>query len=292
MKKAGGKQASGGLLLGLLLGMQTPGWGQQRYTGPNIPNEEARRLEPGHAEQDANAHTAGKEAPGLRISVRLYNYAGVSGGVLRGAEKQANRIFNAAGIDTTWVDCTATPVLAVSASAQPEEGTTHCFAPLSAGIVLRIVSRPTPASKAFRDAVFGFAEGSFVATVFYARVEDLAHDVYGNESETPLILGDVIAHEMGHLLLGTKSHSPSGIMCAKWDKDYLRLAFMGHQLFTPQQAGVIRAEVSRRNQVEVAADHKPERQERGALSQAVPIVESTPDSPLSMTLGVYNYAHL
>ena len=32
-----------------------------------------------------------------------------------------------------------------------------------------------------------------------------------------VILGRVTAHEIGHLLLGTNSHRPSGLMQAKWD---------------------------------------------------------------------------
>jgi hypothetical protein len=48
-------------------------------------------------------------------------------------------------------------------------------------------------------------------------------------------------------------------MCGQWDRDYLRLALMERQLFTPQQAEVIRTEVGRRNHIEVASDHEPER---------------------------------
>ncbi|MEO5822443.1 MAG: hypothetical protein ABIT71_18195 [Vicinamibacteraceae bacterium] len=32
-----------------------------------------------------------------------------------------------------------------------------------------------------------------------------------------LILGRVTAHEIGHLLLGTNSHAPTGLMQATWD---------------------------------------------------------------------------
>ena len=62
-----------------------------------------------------------------------------------------------------------------------------------------------------------------------------------------MILGDVIAHELGHLLLGTNSHSPVGIMCANWDQDYLRLALRGRQLFSPEQSALMRAAVVRRH---------------------------------------------
>ena len=75
---------------------------------------------------------------------------------------------------------------------------------------------------------------------------DLAWNVDKDGNEIPLILGDVIAHELGHLLLGTNSHSPTGIMCANWDHDYLTLALRGRQLFLPEQAASMRAIVIRR----------------------------------------------
>jgi hypothetical protein len=118
---------------------------------------------------------------------------------------------------------------------------------------------PTPGSPrgkaAFDGTVFGFAEGDSVASVYYGRVASLAQGFDEMDWEIPLILGAAIAHELGHLLLGTNSHSPTGIMCGQWDRRFLRLALMGRQLFTPQQAEVIRAAVDRRNHIEVAGDH-------------------------------------
>ena len=191
------------------------------------------------------------EAPDVTVTVRVYNYAGASNLVLHGAEREVTRIFSAAGIDTRWVDCSGTSVPARPVSAEAavgaEEPTTDCLTPVTgSGIVLRILSRTTPASKAFRDTMFGFAEGGFVATVFYARLENLADGVYGNRTGIPTILGDVIAHEMGHLLLGTHSHSRTGVMCGKWDKEYLRLAGEGFQTFSLEQSAVMRAAVLRR----------------------------------------------
>ncbi|HXJ94593.1 MAG TPA: hypothetical protein VMT20_17235 [Terriglobia bacterium] len=190
--------------------------------------------------------------PDLTVHVRVYDYAGVSRGVLQGAEEEANRIFTAAGIETTWVGCPTTPVLVASRSPQAEEGTAECSAAIAGGdIVLRILPRSTPASQAFADTMFGFAEGTFLASVFYARVEDLARGVYGNQTETPVILGDVIAHEMGHLLLGTNSHSPTGIMCGKWDREYLRLAQEGFQTFSVEQSALMQETVVRRHRARV-----------------------------------------
>ena len=115
-----------------------------------------------------------------------------------------------------------------------------------ATIDLRILPRSLPASKAFADATFGFADGGYLASVFYARLEDFARRGYWNQSETPVILGDVIAHEIGHLLLGTNSHSRTGIMCGRWDREYLRLLQEGFQTFSAEQSSAMRATVLRR----------------------------------------------
>jgi len=183
----------------------------------------------------------------LTVTARVYDYASVPSSVIRSAEAEATRIFAAAGIDMTWVDCSGTRVPARSGLAQAEEATTGCFAPVTgADVVVRILSRSTPANRAFRDTMFGFAEGNFVASVFYARVEDFAHGPYGNQTDIPVILGVVIAHEVGHLLLGTNSHSRTGIMCGKWDGESLRLAREGFQTFSAEQAAVMRTAVLRK----------------------------------------------
>jgi hypothetical protein len=188
--------------------------------------------------------------PALTVRVRVYNYAKVSSAILSDAEQEASRIFSAAGVDTLWADCSATgaqPQPMLASAGQAAQAETDCDGPVAgATLVLRILPRSTPASRAFQDTMFGFAEGQWMASVFYARVEGLILSVNGGEREAPVILGDVIAHEIGHLLLGTNSHSPSGIMCAKWDQEYLRKAVMGFQKFSPEQAALIRATVHRR----------------------------------------------
>ena len=95
--------------------------------------------------------------------------------------------------------------------------------------------------------MFGFATGRDLASVFYERVKDLAWGADKDGNEIPLILGNVIAHEVGHLLLGTNSHSPAGIMCANWDQEYVRLAMRGHQFFSLDESAALGAAVIRRN---------------------------------------------
>jgi hypothetical protein len=50
-----------------------------------------------------------------------------------------------------------------------------------------------------------------------------------------------MAHEIGHLLLGTNAHSALGIMRPHWQGEELRRIGMGTLLFTPQQVRHIQA---------------------------------------------------
>ena len=54
------------------------------------------------------------------------------------------------------------------------------------------------------------------------------------------LLGHVIAHEMGHLLLPSGAHSAAGLMRPIWDLAQVQAADQGALTFTPDQAGLIR----------------------------------------------------
>jgi len=61
------------------------------------------------------------------------------------------------------------------------------------------------------------------------------------------VLGHVIAHEVGHLLLNQQVHSPHGIMRGEWSFLDFRDMASGILLFTPKQAEFLWADVRSRN---------------------------------------------
>jgi glutamate/tyrosine decarboxylase-like PLP-dependent enzyme len=63
-----------------------------------------------------------------------------------------------------------------------------------------------------------------------------------DKNDTALILGCVIAHELGHLLLGTHGHSIAGIMQAHWGIEQTQLALMSQLSFLPEEARLMRAD--------------------------------------------------
>lgn len=164
------------------------------------------------------------------ITVLVNNSAGVSRTVLRTAENDAERIFRAAGVEIEWADCKGDAVV------------DPCQQVLGANqfvFVLHIV----PTGKMSTDSVFGVAflgEGGIgkYCDVFFDRVEETQRE---SGTGAAHLLGAVVAHELGHLLLGSHAHAYVGIMTPAWQERSLRAIEMGTFFFTREQAAFMRA---------------------------------------------------
>jgi hypothetical protein len=60
------------------------------------------------------------------------------------------------------------------------------------------------------------------------------------------MLGHAMAHEIGHVLLGSMERSPDGIMKARWGGSGYRKAGKGYMIFMPPQCKAIRERASLR----------------------------------------------
>jgi hypothetical protein len=138
----------------------------------------------------------------------------------------------------------------------PWEGPTRaaaCGRRLEAGeLVLRIVSAQrsgTPRGAAslrasasmlpLGDAFVDLGTQSGVlATVYVDRVAALGDAAGMNVAR---LLGYAIAHEIGHLLLGTSAHGTRGLMRPLWSSDELRRGRSGDWMFTETEVNAIRA---------------------------------------------------
>jgi hypothetical protein len=167
---------------------------------------------------------ASGQASGARVVVRVYNYAGVNTEVLGKAEAEAGRIFGQAGVDVEWVE--VDEILAA-----PSDGAAFNLKLLSETMAARL---PRPARE------FGFAL-HVDAFLFVHRVRDLARD---SGFTLPLVLGHIMAHELGHLLLGENSHSPAGLMSETLRQREFELAARGGLLFGPVEARRMRSRLA------------------------------------------------
>jgi len=76
----------------------------------------------------------------------------------------------------------------------------------------------------------------FYGYVFYDRIQQLAE----KRKLARTLLGHVLAHEIGHLLMRSTSHSISGIMSGRWTGDELRRISEGTMPFTALESNVMR----------------------------------------------------
>ena len=161
------------------------------------------------------------------LTVRVEDRANVPGHTLKDAEAVAAGIYRRAGVALRWTDSSgesAASALAIVivATTTPME---HQPAEDSMGV--------TP-----NDGVRGR-----VAYVFYNRVAAFGES---GRVETWVVLGCVMAHELGHLLLPLNAHSADGVMRAHWDPKFVPRAGAGVLNFSAEQARLIRARLAYR----------------------------------------------
>jgi len=166
-----------------------------------------------------------------QLTVFVYNRAEVSQVMLEQAERDAARVFAGCDLDTAWVNCP--PGAASPACVHP---------PAAFHATIRLIARPL----SLPDAAFGVAflsddRGAY-ADVFFEHVKRLGGD--DQHVDLAAVLGHVMAHEIGHLLLGSHSHSPSGIMQGQWHDGQLVKISQGRLFFTAEQAGQMRTHVA------------------------------------------------
>ena len=181
--------------------------------------------------------------PALRLTIRVFNYAQVPSETWDFAKRIAKRIFDRTGVETFWLECS----LSVEGTLTPAD----CELPESrSDHILRLVPASAATRAQFGAGTLGIAaqpeKGTpATASVFYSRVQELAK---GGTAPVPVILGHAVAHEIGHLLLGSNSHSPLGLMRAQWSRQDLRNAATDNLLFTREETEAMREVVLKRLQ--------------------------------------------
>ena len=77
----------------------------------------------------------------------------------------------------------------------------------------------------------------FLATVYVDRAESVAR---GAGIDPRRVLGLAMAHEIGHVLLNSNSHAPSGLMRADWSRTELRRQDAAAWSFLETEAAQVR----------------------------------------------------
>lgn len=182
------------------------------------------------------AAAQGGTSPGwTHIVMRVYDAAPVPTGAWTDAVAAADAILLQAAIRVEWRRCGAIN------EAAPD---TACRLPLEANeFALRLVPGHIPGGQdAYLPLGYSLIDtqtgtGS-LATIHPDRVAWLAGRS-GVDLRT--LLGRTIAHEVGHLLLGTNDHRPLGLMRAVWSQEVLHRNVAADWIFTGADASDMRA---------------------------------------------------
>jgi hypothetical protein len=196
---------------------------------------------------------AAETATGV-ITVRIIvsNDAAVPDHVLSEARRVASLIYRNAGIETAWPICS-------SSGGQRGQGP-ECqgpFGPLDLFLRIRPTCAGMPVGQGYKLGISLMpADGAFgsYAYVFFDRVQAWPREnwqpPYGRrvdrvplDKKIPLLLGVVMAHEVGHLLLGSGSHSREGVMQPTWTRSDLEEAYWGSHGFIPSQEKQLHAKL-------------------------------------------------
>jgi hypothetical protein len=169
--------------------------------------------------------------------VRVYE-TGIGDPSLRAAAiETASAIVETAGISVEWYDCTDNGRRPVCQDARRAGNFIARIMPtLSTGPALKKSAVEALDSSVGSDPPLGFAvvdpdtHAGKMATVFHDQIEAVARRTGVARSA---LLGRALAHEVGHLLLGVRGHSRSGIMRAVWTDDELTRDRSDDWLFAP-----------------------------------------------------------
>ena len=158
----------------------------------------------------------------VNLTISVFNDAGVGQSVWLQAQSRATEIMRRSGISLIWLDC-GSPV-----SGMPDPNCSAISYP--AHLSVRVVPKISPVKghifgQTFQDAA---GEGNY-ALVYYASIK-----AFRGATTVPVgdLLGCVVVHELGHLLLGTASHFSTGLMSAVWQDPELQQVVRGNLLFS------------------------------------------------------------
>ena len=176
-----------------------------------------------------------------RVQTRVYDAGMMPAATQTVALRAATGVLAAAGIDVRWLVC---------GSSEVAENPADCAAPLTSDeLSVRLVRLAgTPSARGQLSLGYSLVDmsagGGTLATVYVDRVEWLVSQARNNplparDSQSALsiqILGFAVAHEVGHLLLGTNAHAAAGLMRAVWSCSDLQRNDPADWLFTPAES--------------------------------------------------------
>ena len=186
---------------------------------------------------------AAAETRPANLVIRIYDGTSADAASRAAAIQTAAAVIAGAGIHAAWYRLhTRIAVTRMHAVAPRTRVDRPDHAHSSTGTMLTGGSLETRSNAGTVRLILGFAvidpaSGvGVLATIFMDRVEAIAHRIDVPPSS---VLGSAIAHEVGHLLLGTPTHGLSGLMREVWTEEELALGREEDWLFTPSERHIL-----------------------------------------------------
>jgi|RhiMetdeSRZDD1v2_1073273.scaffolds.fasta_scaffold18394_5 hypothetical protein len=177
-----------------------------------------------------------------RVTVRIWDRSRMESETIDRVKKVVEAVSDPIGIRILWLHC-------------PLDDTAEslaCSAPIAPNdISLRIYSRGKADfkvkahSKGGSSMLLAPEGGKGIIYVFADRVIEVSRI---HKTPFELVMGIIVSHEMGHLLLPGQPHSLAGIMHAQLRANDWRLAAQGQLGFTVSQSRLIITGVRARNE--------------------------------------------
>jgi hypothetical protein len=163
----------------------------------------------------------------------IHDYAHMNRKALQTAEREATSILAKAGINARWVDCPISHTdLGNYSDCQSAWQANDYTLNVEPNAMADLLVKSPSALGATVDCDMAPCS----TNVFYDRVSDLAG---WHTAPSEVLLGRVMARQIGQLLLGTNYHSRTGIMQASWSGRQLGMG--NEMLFTPEESSAMKA---------------------------------------------------
>jgi hypothetical protein len=167
----------------------------------------------------------------LAVTIRIYDVYGLPPEQHQEAIAVATATLEEAGVQAAILDCS------------PRRPAAACVEPLAPGeLILRVLRHPPEGLHVLGDALVHDPGESTLATVYASAVTERARRL---GLPIGLLVGRVAAHEIGHLLLGSRTHTRDGLMRGSWDIQRRQPA---DWRFTRDDAATIRLRLTQREE--------------------------------------------
>jgi predicted metalloprotease len=177
-----------------------------------------------------------------RMNVSVCNQGHFPEPLIAQAEAEADTVFRSMDVEVVWAKCQGEVSI-------EEAGRGFRFV-----IRLRNDHPPKASGPASLDAMgrayVSAPNDGYMADIYYKAVQEIA-ERHGTDADG--LFGYVIAHELGHLLLGP-GHSPHGIMHAPWNNSDAMAVKQRGLKFTATQQERIRRNLQVRNSAKAVSN--------------------------------------